>query len=258
MAKKKDVEINSRADTLDLMHPDIRPWPVTPAPPPEEVLKVYAKRKAEDFGTWCEENLKYEYCFSKPEALQGMRFVCCGMWRMGNMFCGGLLCEAGAEVIKVEPPGGDPLRKLTPFGREEYMLESKITGEKCGLDFLHEMRGQKSVTINFETEEGRAIYKTLCSQADGVIDEMPPGYMDSIGLGYRDLCEEMPRLVYCNIAVRGTWGSYKDKLSKFGQWTLEPFGGCSNAFIHNTGFPQDQLPRGKGGDPTRSGVWFAD
>ena len=258
MAKKKDVEINSRADTLDLMHPDIRPWPVTPAPPPEEVLKVYAKRKAEDFGTWCEENLRYEYCWGKPEALQGMRFVCCGQWRMGNMFCSSLLCEAGAEVIKVEPPGGDPLRKLTPFGREEYMLESKITGEKCGLDFLHEMRGQKSVTINLETEEGRAVYKTIVSQCDGVIDEMPPGYMDSIGLGYRDLCEEMPRLVYCNIAVRGTWGSYKDKLSKFGQWTMEPFGGCANAFVHNTGFPQDQLPRGKGGDPTRSGVWFAD
>jgi crotonobetainyl-CoA:carnitine CoA-transferase CaiB-like acyl-CoA transferase len=138
------------------------------------------------------------------------------------------------------------------------MLESRITGEKTGLDFIHEMRGQKSVTINLETEEGRAIYKTLVSQADGVIDEMPPGYMDSIGLGYRDLSEEMPRLVYLNIAVRGTWGPYKDKLSKFGQWTLEPFGGCSNAFIHNTGFPQDQLPRGKGGDPTRSGVWFAD
>ena len=65
-------------------------------------------------------------------------------------------------------------------------------------------------------------------------------------------------MVYLNIAVRGTWGPYKDKLSKFGQWTLEPFGGCSNAFVHNTGFPQDQLPRGKGGDPTRSGVWFAD
>jgi crotonobetainyl-CoA:carnitine CoA-transferase CaiB-like acyl-CoA transferase len=60
------------------------------------------------------------------------------------------------------------------------------------------------------------------------------------------------------VAVRGTWGPYKDKLSKFGQWTLEPFGGCSNAFIHNTGFPQDQLPRESGGSPTRSGVWFAD
>ncbi|MGD8438370.1 MAG: CoA transferase, partial [Syntrophobacterales bacterium] len=178
MAEKKDVEINSRADTLDLMHPDIRPWPVTPPPSPEEVAKVYARRKAEDFGKWCEDNLKYEYCFGKPEALQGMRFVCVGLWRLGNKFAGGLLCEAGAEVINIEPPEGDPLRQLTPFGRKEYMLESKITGEKCGLDFIHEMRGQKSVTLNLETEEGKEIYKKLIGMSDGVIDEMPPGYMD--------------------------------------------------------------------------------
>ena len=120
------------------------------------------------------------------------------------------------------------------------------------------MRGQKSVTLNLETEEGRAIYQTLAGQVDGIIDEMPPGYMDSLGLGYRQLNKLFPRLVYLNMAVRGTWGPYKDKVSKYGQWTLEPFGGCANSFVHNTGFPQDQLPRGKGGDPTRSGVWFAD
>jgi crotonobetainyl-CoA:carnitine CoA-transferase CaiB-like acyl-CoA transferase len=82
--------------------------------------------------------------------------------------------------------------------------------------------------------------------------------MDSLGLGYRHLSKDFPRLVYLNLAVRGTWGPYKDKTSKFGQWTLEPFGGCANAFVHNTGFPQDQLPRESGGSPTRSGVWFAD
>jgi crotonobetainyl-CoA:carnitine CoA-transferase CaiB-like acyl-CoA transferase len=224
----------------------------------KEVAKVYAKRKAEDFGKWCEDNLRYEYAFAKPEALQGFRIICVGLWRMGNKFAGGLLCEAGAEVINIEPPEGDPLRQLTPFGRKEYMLESKITGEKCGLDFIHEMRGQRSVTLNLETEEGREIYKKLVSQADAVIDEMPAGYMDSLGLSYRHFSKEFPRLVYCNVAVRGTWGPYKDKTSKFGQWTLEPFGGCANAFVHNTGFPQDQLPRESGGSPTRSGVWFAD
>ena len=73
MAEKRDIEINSRADTIDLMNPEIRPWPVTPAPSFEEVMeKTYAKRKAEDFGRWCEDNLRYEYCFGKPEALQGM------------------------------------------------------------------------------------------------------------------------------------------------------------------------------------------
>jgi crotonobetainyl-CoA:carnitine CoA-transferase CaiB-like acyl-CoA transferase len=259
MAEKKEIEIKSRADTLDLMHPDIRPWPVTPPPTFEWVMaNVYAKRKAEDFGKWSEDNLRYEYAFGKPEALQGFRFLCCGQWRLGNKFCAALLCEAGAEVINIEPPEGDPLRKLTPFGREEYMLEDKFTGEKCGLDFLHEMRGQKSVTLNLESEEGRAIYQTLAGQVDAIIDEMPPGYMDSMGLGYRNLAKLYPRLVYCNMAVRGTWGPFKDKLSKYGQWTLEPFGGCANSFVHNTGFTQDQCPRGKGGDPCRSGVWFAD
>jgi crotonobetainyl-CoA:carnitine CoA-transferase CaiB-like acyl-CoA transferase len=78
------------------------------------------------------------------------------------------------------------------------------------------------------------------------------------GIGYRQISRLNPKLVWCNVAVRGTWGPFADKVSRFGQWTLEPFGGCSNSFVHNTGFPQDQLPRGKGGDPTRSGVWFAD
>jgi crotonobetainyl-CoA:carnitine CoA-transferase CaiB-like acyl-CoA transferase len=257
--EKRNIEINSRADTMDLMNPDIRPWPVTPPPDAEWVMaNTYAKRKAEEFGKWCEDNLRYEYSFGKPEALQGFKFLCCGLWRLGNKFCAALLAEAGAEVINIEPPEGDPLRQLTPFGREEYMLEDKFTGEKCGLDFLHEMRGQKSVTLNLESEEGRAIYKTLAGQVDAIIDEMPPGYLDSLGLGYRNLAKLYPRLVYCNMAVRGTWGPFKDKLSKYGQWTLEPFGGCANSFVHNTGFTQDQCPRGKGGDPCRSGVWFAD
>ena len=257
--EKRNIEINSRADTMDLMNPDIRPWPVTPPPDAEWVMaNTYAKRKAEDFGKWCEDNLRYEYSFGKPEALQGFKFLCTGLWRLGNKFCAALLCEAGAEVINIEPPEGDPLRQLTPFGREEYMLTSEITGEKCGLDFLHEMRGQKSVTLNLDSDEGRTIYKTLAGQVDGVIDEMPPGYMDSLGLGYRNLSKLYPRLVYLNMAVRGTWGPFKDKISKYGQWTLEPFGGCANSFVHNTGFPQDQCPRGKGGDPCRSGVWFAD
>jgi hypothetical protein len=69
MAEKKDVEINSRADTIDMMHPDIRPYPVTPPPPPEEVHKVYAKRKAEEFGKLCEDWFMFDTIFPKPEAL---------------------------------------------------------------------------------------------------------------------------------------------------------------------------------------------
>ncbi|HLD47805.1 MAG TPA: CoA transferase, partial [Desulfobaccales bacterium] len=122
MAKeKRDIEINSRADTMPLMGPEVRPWPVTPPPTPEWVMQnIYAKRKAEEFGQFLEDNLRLDYVFDKPEALQGLRVMCNGVWQISRMFAASLLGEQGAEVIHIEPPAGDPLRQLTPFGREEY------------------------------------------------------------------------------------------------------------------------------------------
>jgi len=258
MSEVKEVEIKSRADTMALMSPEVRPWPVTPPPSPEEVKKVYAKRKAEEFGKWLEDQFRFETSFTKPEALQGYKVLDIGLWRLGHKFAASLLGQAGAEVICVEPPSGDPLRQLTPFGREEYMLADKETGEKCGLGFINEMRNQYSVTLNIETPEGQELFRKLAVHADVVIDGMLPGYLDERGVGYRQLSQINPRLVYCWVGLKGQWGPMKDKTSKFGQWELDPFAQAANSYIHNTGFPQDQLPRGKGGDPTRAGSWVAD
>lgn len=259
MAKEKRyVEINSRADTFELTNIYVRPWPVTPPPSPEEVAAVYEKRKAAEFGKFLEDNLRLDYRFDKPEALQGYRVMCNGKWRLGNKFASALLSELGAELINVEPPEGDPLRQLTPFGREEYMLKDK-DGVPCGLDFIHELRNAYSITLNLETPEGREIYKKLAMQMDILIEEYPPGYMDSLGLGYRHLSKLNPDLIYCWIGERGQWGPMKDEVSKYGQWMLDPFGMAACSYIHNTGFPPDQCPRGgKGGDPMRSGTWLAD
>lgn len=249
----KEVEIKDRADTLKM-----RPWPVTPPPTREEVAKVYAARKAEEFGKFIEDTLGYDHVWGKPEALQGLRVLDVGIWRLSNSFCSSLLAEAGAEVIKVEPPGGDPLRKLTPFGREEYLLEDNETGEKCGLEFIAECRNKYCVTLNLETPEGRELFIELAKQADVVIENYPPGHFDELGIGYRQLSKVNPRLVYCWVGVLGQWGPLKDRVSKHGQWMLDPFGQAACAFIHHTGYPQDFLPRGSGGDPTRSGVWITD
>ncbi|MBM2828992.1 MAG: L-carnitine dehydratase/bile acid-inducible protein, partial [Actinobacteria bacterium] len=73
--EKREVEIKSRADTLPLMSPEVRPWPVTPPPPPEEVMKVYEKRKAGEFGKWCEDNFWFQKGFGKAEALQGLKVL---------------------------------------------------------------------------------------------------------------------------------------------------------------------------------------
>ena len=255
MAKeKRDIEINSRADTLPLMGPDVRPWPVTPPPSPEECMKVYEKRKAGEFGKFLEDNLRLDYRFDKPEALQGFRMMGMGLWRMGHKFATGLLAEQGMEFINVEPPTGDPARQLTPFGREEYMLKDAANGTPCGLDFLHELRNARSITMNVETKEGQEMYKNLAKQMDVIVEEYPPGYMDSLGLGYRHLSKLNPGLVYCWIGQMGQWGPMKDRLSKHGQWMLSPFAACADAWVSNTGFPPDQCPRGgKGGDPVRSG-----
>jgi crotonobetainyl-CoA:carnitine CoA-transferase CaiB-like acyl-CoA transferase len=259
MAKeKRNVEINNRADTYALTNIDVRPWPVTPPPSPEEVMAVYEKRKAGAFGKFLEDNLRLDYRFDKPEALQGYKVLCNGQWRLGNKFASACLSELGCELVNIEPPTGDPLRQLTPFGREEYMLKDTF-GTPCGLDFLHELRNAQSITLNIETAEGREIYKRLAMQMDVIVEEYPPGYMDSLGLGYRQLSKLNPNLVYCWIGQRGQWGPMKDEVSKYGQWTLSPFGACANSWVANTGFPPDQCPRGgKGGDPVRSGVWLDD
>ncbi len=202
MAKeKRNVEINSRADTFELTNINVRPWPVTPPPSPEEVQAVYEKRKAGEFGKFLEDNLRLDYRFNKPEALQGYRVLCNGQWRLGNKFCSALLSEQGAELVNIEPPGGDPLRQLTPFGREEYMLKDKATGTPCGLDFIHELRNAYSITLNLETPDGREIYKKMAMLSDILIEEYPPGYMDSLGLGYRHLSKLNPDLIYVWIGV---------------------------------------------------------
>lgn len=253
MKEVKEVEINSRADTLNP-----RPWPVTPPPSKEDVAKVYARRKAQEFGQFIEEICGFETSFEKPEALQGLKVLDVGIWRMGNSFASSLLAEAGAEVVKIEPPTGDPLRYLTPFAREEYMLADSETGELCGLDFISEMRNKYSVTLNLETPEGREMYTKMAANVDVIIENYPPGQFDEWGIGYRQISKLNPKVIYCWVGILGQWGPMKDKVSKFGQWMLDPFSQSANSFIHNTGFPQDLLPRGSGGDPTRSGVWIAD
>ena len=257
--EKRDVEINSLQDSLDMLTPEIRPWPVTPPPSEEEVSsQVYTKRKAEDFLGWVEENVKFEKSFAKGEALAGLKVLDIGLWRLGHKFAASMLAEAGAEVVCIEPPGGDPLRELTPFGREEYLFADQETGEKCGLEFISEMVNQYAITLDVDTEEGQQVFRELAANADVVIEALPPGYADERGIGYRQLKEINPGLIYAWTGIRGQWGPDKDRLSKHGQWEIEPFACASNAWIHSTGYPQDQLPRGKGGDPTRAGIWIAD
>ena len=225
----------------------VLPWPAVPTPTPDEVYKGESD-KAKEYPLYLESILRQSENFKKPEALSTIRVLDCSTNMIIGHWCSSLLSELGAEVIMVEPPGGDPLRKLTPFGRQEYMFEDNVTHEKVGARFLAECRSKQAITLNLESAEGREVLKKLAVQADVLIENAPPGDFDAKGIGYRQLSQINPRLVYCWVGQLGQWGPLKDKPGN-----LDPTAQAACGFVHGTGAPSSF-----GGTPTRSGWWMCD
>ncbi len=114
---------------------------------------------------------------------------------------GRLLADLGADVIKVEPPGGDPGRHRGPFFHDE------IDPENC-LRWWFQNRGKRSVTLDLDTEDGRSILRRLVAGADVVVESFPPGWADERGIGYASLSAINPRLVYTAVTPFGQTGPY--------------------------------------------------
>jgi crotonobetainyl-CoA:carnitine CoA-transferase CaiB-like acyl-CoA transferase len=115
-------------------------------------------------------------------------------------YCSRILADFGAEVVKIEPPGGgDWLRHVPP-------LEDGV-----GTLFRALNRGKKSLTLNLKSEEGRAILLRLVETADVLLEGFRPGVMERLGLGYERLAQANPRLVYCALTGYGPHGPYRDR-----------------------------------------------
>jgi crotonobetainyl-CoA:carnitine CoA-transferase CaiB-like acyl-CoA transferase len=117
-------------------------------------------------------------------------------------YCTKLLADCGAEVIKIEPPAGDVSRRLGPFP------EDLPHPEKSGL-FLHLNTNKKSVTLDVATTSGVVILKKLLARADVLVESSPPGRMDELGIGYEQLRQDFPRLIYASITSFGQTGPYR-------------------------------------------------
>ncbi|MBX9750563.1 MAG: CoA transferase [Roseococcus sp.] len=166
--------------------------------------------------------------------LQGLKIVELGHY-IAAPFCTRLLADLGAEVIKVEPPEGDPFRG---WG-------SKKDGHSVW--FSVHGRNKLSVTLDLKSPEGQARVKALCARADAMVENFRPGYLERIGLGPAVLQAENPRLVIARISGYGQDGPYRDKPA-FGA-----IGEAMGGLRHLTANPgQNDYP------PPRCGVSISD
>ncbi|MDO8674033.1 MAG: CoA transferase, partial [Dehalococcoidia bacterium] len=117
--------------------------------------------------------------------------------------CGRVLADFGADVIKVERPGGDPSRNIGPFYHN-------IPDPEKSLFWFAYNANKRGITLDLETTAGRDLFKKLVETADAVVESFPPGYMESLGLGYGDLARINPGIILTSISPFGQTGPHKD------------------------------------------------
>jgi len=131
-----------------------------------------------------------------------------------GLLCGKLLGDLGADVIKIERPGGDPARNQGPFYHDEVDPERSL----FWFAFNTSKRG---ITLDIETADGQEIFKRLVKGADFVIESFDPGYLDKLGLGYTALEKINPHLIMISVTPFGQTGPYKDyKAPDIVAWAL--------------------------------------
>ena len=118
-------------------------------------------------------------------------------------YCSKVLAELGADVIKIEPPGGDPSRSIGPFYKDTPDPENSLYWWAYNTS-------KRGITLNIESTQGKDIFRRLVKTADVVVESSPPGYMDGLGLGYTALSEINPGIVVTSITPFGQTGPYRD------------------------------------------------
>jgi crotonobetainyl-CoA:carnitine CoA-transferase CaiB-like acyl-CoA transferase len=131
-----------------------------------------------------------------------------------GFICGKALSDLGADVIKIERPGGDPARSIGPYYRDTAHPEKSL--------YWFAFNGNKrSITLDIERTDGQEILKKLVKTADVLIESFEPGYMDRQGLGYSVLSQINPMMVMTSISSFGQKGPYRDyKASEIVLWAL--------------------------------------
>lgn len=128
--------------------------------------------------------------------LRGIRVIAVEQYIAGP-YCSMLLADSGAEVIKIEQPKkGDPRRTIGPFAEDEK-------GNRSSAGFMAHNRNKKSLALDLQKPEGRAVFLDLVKRCDVVVENLRPGAIDILGLGYEQLRKINPKLIYAAISGFG-------------------------------------------------------
>jgi crotonobetainyl-CoA:carnitine CoA-transferase CaiB-like acyl-CoA transferase len=201
---------------------------------------------AQPLADWAREQDDPKIANTKLQALDDITILDLSYNSFSGSYCTSLLSEFGAEVIKIEPPEGDFLRTCTPYG---------ITHKGEGLNYLSEGRNKFHVTLNLEKPEAREMLKGFVRQADVLVETFQPGVMDAWGIGYEQLKEINPKLIFASITPFGQFGPK----SHMGMPDYDSIIQARSAIQYATG---EILPEGKTYDDmpyathTKQGTWI--
>ena len=158
---------------------------------------------------------------------------------LAGPYCGMMLADMGAEVIKIELPGkGDDSRANAP----QIVNEEK--GLKESAYYINLNRNKLGITLNLKSEKGKEIFRQLVRQSDIVLENYRPGVMEKLGLGYEQLREINPKIIYGAVSGFGHTGPYSKRAG------YDIVGQAMSGLMSTTGWP--------GGAPTRTGTAIAD
>jgi CoA:oxalate CoA-transferase len=143
-----------------------------------------------------------------------------------------LMAQAGADVIKIEPPQGEPLRRRAPPGKSTTFPIAMLNSNK------------RAITLNLKHERGRALLFRMAEKGDVLLENFAPGVMDRLGVGWNVLREINPRLIYASGSGYGLSGPDRDNLAM--DLTIQAVSGL----IAATGFPD--------GPPVKAGPAVVD
>jgi crotonobetainyl-CoA:carnitine CoA-transferase CaiB-like acyl-CoA transferase len=194
-----------------------------------------AEMDKQDYFSWTSELFSMAKVFSKPEALKGVRVLeLCT--RVFGPITADLLADFGAEVIKIELPGvGDLMRYVAPRG---------FFWQNISPAFTHMNHNKYHVAIDIRKPKGADLLKRLVAKSDILVENFRPGTMDRWGVGYRQLQEVNPALIYQGNSGFGQWSLFKDRPS------YDATSQAMSGFSAITGFP--------GRTPLKIGTWIGD